>query len=1156
VHFRRRQVSQRLPADVVWCPDRVSVDNGKFFRVAGSGTGGKIIGPIYLAANDSSAVMNISWAGQHITAEILREPDNASDWAVEFECVLATPTKAPDRISQRPDVLALQLGVLCSDGAPGGADTEECHHARFTADVINDKTDGLFDDLLPFATIKVVDTSIGCVDVDRSRPLNGLRTIMDALPDLTGIVGPGCSDDVAALTSSGSRSTSGNTAVHFSQSSTAPILADHGNYPNLIRLTTNEYGVQAAVVAISQHFRWKRVGVVNDDSTWGQGASSVFIERFVAEQAHEVLNPAVTDRQLTKSQIERGESYADRIISRVFDKLEAAGARIIWIAANPSVQRAVFSYVYRHKRMFGKGHAWITAWLSEGALVGADGLVDSNAVKGAEGLIGVGEGVDLSPENTLIRQYSEAWGKASSVAACNGGATAERPYCDSDGDPSTLPGYRAFMADAVLTYAKGMHAIYQDDPTDSAALHAAVLALPAFAGVSGTVSLDPKTGDRLGLIKMKNLQLLHGTVRARRYVALESTKADFVDVGQYSSADGVRMLAGSPIIFPGGVQDVPLDAVAEPETSTETSPGLIFVYVFIPMLVLLGGVYWRHVKHQAGHIRKQKKRVEEERREKARAQQEADLERSQKEVARKLQLVAEAEQKEERKARVAAEKKLDDFQKSMSSMFQVSKRWLGMDLGRYSGPQSILDHDADSEEEPAGFDDVDDPWNTASTVETEFGMPRRERIFWYWREDKERLSAHNPMMIMAPCWVQYANSVSIEMERQYQIFLKDPSKHSHRTDLTDRISTTGTEKKAFAQDTGVKYVINFRDLTQKNVASGYERQIHRHSKPEPSTRERNASFGNQLRRETRQLPYRSDTDASKASVELVDPLNEEELEDALPLTAGQLVQVQERRGEVWYGSIIFAEGEHLQKTVNKSGWFPRSFVSEASPALTAKFHASLGGGSASHALESPSHWAQQDTSASTHAATFDIPIQGQEGQKLIQQFKRTMSSRGQVQRITRIQNIALWQSYAVKRITVMQRAKHGQNPSRFERVYLFHGTDKVTAEKILQQGFNRNFAGAHAVAYGRGVYFARDAAYSSHPTYASRDSNGVQRMFMCRVVVGEYCLGTNGAKVPDVLDPATNRLYDTTVDNTSNPSIYVTYHDAQCYPEYLLEFTS
>ena len=124
--------------------------------------------------------------------------------------------------------------------------------------------------------------------------------------------------------------------------------------------------------------------------------------------------------------------------------------------------------------------------------------------------------------------------------------------------------------------------------------------------------------------------------------------------------------------------------------------------------------------------------------------------------------------------------------------------------------------------------------------------------------------------------------------------------------------------------------------------------------------------------------------------------------------------------------------------------------------------------------------------------------------------------------------------------------------SRFERVWLFHGTDEDTVPKIYQQGFNRAFAGKNAVAYGKGVYFARDASYSSSTTYSRPNAAGVQHMFLCRVVVGEYCQGRNGALTPD--PRSGHMLYDSTVDNMRNPGMFVTYHDAQAYPEYLVKF--
>jgi poly [ADP-ribose] polymerase 10/14/15 len=86
---------------------------------------------------------------------------------------------------------------------------------------------------------------------------------------------------------------------------------------------------------------------------------------------------------------------------------------------------------------------------------------------------------------------------------------------------------------------------------------------------------------------------------------------------------------------------------------------------------------------------------------------------------------------------------------------------------------------------------------------------------------------------------------------------------------------------------------------------------------------------------------------------------------------------------------------------------------------------------------------------------------------------------------------------------------------------------------------------------------ARDASYSSHKAYSAPDNKGIQRMFLCRVAVGDWCKGKEGQLTPDP-KPHSNQLelFDSTVDNDKNPSIFVVYHDAQAYPEYLVSFVS
>merc|ERR1712100_804095 len=126
----------------------------------------------------------------------------------------------------------------------------------------------------------------------------------------------------------------------------------------------------------------------------------------------------------------------------------------------------------------------------------------------------------------------------------------------------------------------------------------------------------------------------------------------------------------------------------------------------------------------------------------------------------------------------------------------------------------------------------------------------------------------------------------------------------------------------------------------------------------------------------------------------------------------------------------------------------------------------------------------------------------------------------------------------------------GAAAARFERKWLYHGTDEATVPKIVQQGFNRSFCGKNATAFGKGVYFARDSEYSASTTYSRPNGAGIQHMFLCRVVVGEFCQG-----VRDALAPAARTcqmLYDSTVDNLRAPSMYITYHDSQAYPEYLV----
>ena len=91
------------------------------------------------------------------------------------------------------------------------------------------------------------------------------------------------------------------------------------------------------------------------------------------------------------------------------------------------------------------------------------------------------------------------------------------------------------------------------------------------------------------------------------------------------------------------------------------------------------------------------------------------------------------------------------------------------------------------------------------------------------------------------------------------------------------------------------------------------------------------------------------------------------------------------------------------------------------------------------------------------------------------------------------------------------------------------------------------------VRFGHGVYFARDASYSMG--YANRQLSGSQpKMYMAKVLVGDYTKGAKGMKAPPLKNDSNNPglRYDSVVDHLNNPSMYVIFQDNQYYPEYLL----
>ena len=92
-----------------------------------------------------------------------------------------------------------------------------------------------------------------------------------------------------------------------------------------------------------------------------------------------------------------------------------------------------------------------------------------------------------------------------------------------------------------------------------------------------------------------------------------------------------------------------------------------------------------------------------------------------------------------------------------------------------------------------------------------------------------------------------------------------------------------------------------------------------------------------------------------------------------------------------------------------------------------------------------------------------------------------------------------------------------------------------------------------AVVYGQGVYFAKEFSYSAQGTYSpAKVSSGEKFVFLCKILTGHHVVGDQQMRYLPIRTG--NITYDSAVNNSTNPTIFVIFSDAQAYPEYIVTF--
>jgi hypothetical protein len=170
------------------------------------------------------------------------------------------------------------------------------------------------------------------------------------------------------------------------------------------------------------------------------------------------------------------------------------------------------------------------------------------------------------------------------------------------------------------------------------------------------------------------------------------------------------------------------------------------------------------------------------------------------------------------------------------------------------------------------------------------------------------------------------------------------------------------------------------------------------------------------------------------------------------------------------------------------------------------------------------------------------------------------SNKFTVLNVYRLQNRFLWEKYTREKEMIL-----AQKGSADEQ-WLFHGTRNNNPKALYNNGFDISFASDNG-SFGRGIYFARQAAYSL-PSYCFISKQKIY-LFLAKVITGiPYVSGSQysgvidsyrSLKKPPLMDESKFIYYDSVTDIHNKKQnhvsqMYIIYENDKAYPYYLIEF--
>jgi len=175
----------------------------------------------------------------------------------------------------------------------------------------------------------------------------------------------------------------------------------------------------------------------------------------------------------------------------------------------------------------------------------------------------------------------------------------------------------------------------------------------------------------------------------------------------------------------------------------------------------------------------------------------------------------------------------------------------------------------------------------------------------------------------------------------------------------------------------------------------------------------------------------------------------------------------------------------------------------------------------------------------------DIDLESENGRRIVQLFNQTANNR--VVKIAGVMNQYLYDKWWNER----QSLEKHIGAEKLNQRELFHGTKSADVMQfVMREGFRAEFNTSYAC--GQGTYFARDAGYSVG--YSAPQNDGAKAMLLCAVICGESHKGDNTITLKTWPKKSNSFIYDSLVNATENPSIFVIHENARIYPMFVLHF--